>query len=426
MARPKRNEENKTANETPNQFRFNLTGLISFSVALVAVTAAVVCSLRAPNPKPYSFVANNIPDPDQQDKTTFVRKGAWGELLTSNVKMERPVEYVAGEVRDIQPMTWTFAGSTPAQVKDLFVAGGLTAKAADDALASGNVSTQGNQTVFKPADNFILSLNPETRQKLYTSFYGKGVYSYFDYPYIFPKDTVESIYTDPRLHPDDVAMLKKLVFISGDAVHLVDYPVLLQKIPTFERRVAMTRALSRQSAVLARLCIRPDSDIDKIAGYWGHMVNVHFTNIRPLLESLKELPNGGTVSLAYLLPPFARERLYTYPLPPEKGDPIMDCHWSTFNFANRQPDNRYNDATYTVQYLQANFYAIDVPNVYGDIILFMNDKKEIKHSAVFIADDLAFTKYGNNHTQPWMFVRISDMQEHYPTLKVFYMRRKTD
>ena len=219
------------------------------------------------------------------------------------------------------------------------------------------------------------------------------------------------------------------MYPNGSAQQLADYQFLLNQIPTNERRIALTRALSRQSAVLARLVVKPDTDIDKVAAYWGNMPNVRFTDIRPLLESLKQLPEGGNISLLYLLPKFARDRLYTFPLPPQPGEPTMDCHWSTFNFSNETPDNRFNDPAYAVQYIQKNFYQIAAPSKYGDILLLMNAKNEIKHSAVFLADDIVFTKNGNNYRQPWMLMRISDLLATYPDnppMKPIYMRHKTD
>ena len=66
---------------------------------------------------------------------------------------------------------------------------------------------------------------------------------------------------------------------------------------------------------------------------------------------------------------------------------------------------------------------------YGDILLLMNEKQEVKHSAVFIADDIVFTKNGNNYRQPWMLMRIPDLLTTYPAtppMKTVYMRRKTD
>ena len=115
----------------------------------------------------------------------------------------------------------------------------------------------------------------------------------------------------------------------------------------------------------------------------------------------------------YFLPPFACSRLYTDALTPQAGDPVLDCQWTIFNISSIEPDNRYNDPQYALDYLQKNFYRIDAPSLYGGILLYANGKVEIKHSAVYLADDLAFTKYGNNYRQPWMIVRLADMQAMY-------------
>jgi hypothetical protein len=181
--------------------------------------------------------------------------------------------------------------------------------------------------------------------------------------------------------------------------------------------------------VLARIAVNQNTDIDKLAAYWGNVPNVRFTDIRPLFESLRQLPEGGSISLLYLLPKFARDRLYTFPLPPQPGEPAIDCHWTKFNFSNETPDNRFNDANFTVEYIRKNFYQIGVPSSYGDILLLMNDKNEVKHSAVFLADDIVFTKNGNNYRQPWMLMHIPNLLATYPAtpaLKPIYMRRKTD
>ena len=421
MSRPRKQE---SASAT-NAFQFTLAGLIIFSLALIGGSAFLTFKLAATgHPK---LVETFAADP--KDKSRTVHVGAWGELLQRDISLERPVEYLTDEVADPQPEVWVFKGLKPDAAKALLLKNGLSAAQAELAFAPGAVEETSSGTQLTPSADFLFSLNAEIRNKLYPALAGLGVNLYLDYPYIFPSDTIESIYTDARLHPDDVALLKRLVYPNGDAQQLADYGFLLNQIPTFDRRVALTRALSRQSAVLARLVVRPDTDIDKVAAYWGHMPNVHFTDIRPLLESLKQLPEGGSMSLLYLLPKFARNRLYTFPQPPQAGDPTMDCHWTTFNFGNDIPDNRFNDPNYAIQYIQKNFYQIAAPSICSDILLLMNDKNEIKHSAVFLADDLVFTKNGNNYRQPWMLMRISDLLATYPNtppMKAIYMRRKTD
>ena len=411
--------------QASNVFQFTLAGLIIFSLALIGSSAFLT----------YRFAPSSQPGLEQtfavdpKDKSNSVRTGPWGTLMTQEIQLERPAEYLTEEVANPQPEVWTFNGMKPDAVKAFFVKNGLSTEQIAAAFTPGDFTEIGSGTEIRPTDKFLLSLDGDARRKLYLAMAGMGVNLYLDYPYIFPGDLVETIYNDSRLNPQDVALFRQLLYINGGSQQLSDYPFLLGKIPTVERRVALARSMSRQSAVLARLVIRPDTDIDKIAGYWGSMPNVHFTDIRPLMESLKQMPQGGNVSLLYMLPKFARDRLYTFPQPPQPGDPTMDCHWSTFNFSNETPDNRFNDPTFAVQYIQKNFYQIAAPSLYGDIVLLMNDKQEVKHSAVYLADDIVFTKNGNNYRQPWMLMRIPDLLSTYPStppMRVIYMRHKAE
>ena len=406
-----------------NVFRFSLAGLMLFCLCLSAATSII--TVKVANPlQAAAGPALNIPDPDEQDKYTFTRQGPWGELLTQEISLERPVEYLNDEMKAIQPPIWTFRGMNIAQVKAMFITNGLPPQEVEKALSPDCVNTQGTVLFFKPSEEFLFSLRPETRAKLYKPMRGMDVNAYLEWPYYFPRDSIESVYRDARLQPDDLALLKHLVYDEHDAWRFADFETLMGKIPTLERRVAMAVSLSRQSAVLVRLCIRPDTEIDNLAAYWGKVPNVHFTDIRPMLQALKELPKGGTISMVYLLPPFARDRLYTYQLPPAPGEPIMDCHWSTFNFCNVKPDNRFSSPAECRRYIDQNLSRILQPEACGDVLLFMNDKGEIGHSAVYLADDLIFTKNGNNYTMPWIIMRIADLHAMYSNLKITYMRRK--
>ena len=409
-----------------NAFRFTLTGLIIFSLALIAGTSFLNIKILA-NERPAK-----VADPfsvDPKDKSRTIHSGAWGDLIMRDIELERPAEYLTEEVTIPHAEVWNFSGMNVEAVKALLAKNGLSAAQLELAFAPGAFTVKTTGTELRPADAFLLSFGPDTRAKLYPALAGMGIYLYMDYPYIFPADTVESIYRDPRLEPEDVTVLKQFIYPNGQARQLVDYDALLNRIPTAQRRVAVAKALSRQSALLGGLMVKPDTDIDKIAAYWGHLPGVHFTDIRPLLEALKQLPDGGSLGLYYLLPKFARDRLYTFPLPPQPGEPVMDCHWSTFNFCNETPDNGFNDSTYAVAYIQKNYYQIAAPSVYGDILLLMNDKQEIKHSATYLADDIVFTKNGNNYRQPWMLMRIPDLLATYPStppMHAVYMRRKQD
>jgi hypothetical protein len=407
-----------------NVFQFTLVGLVVFSLALIAGAAFIGYKLAATNrPKAADFFAV-----DPNDKSRSVHDGPWGTLVERQIHLERPVEYLTDEVSKPQPEIWKFNGLNPDAVKALLAKDGLTAAQIAAACAPDCIREEKPGTMLNPSADFLLSLDAATRGRLYIALAGMNISLYFDYPFIFPGDSIESIYTDPRLNPDDVKLLKRLVYANDGARQLSDYEMLMCQIPTAERRVAMARSLSRQSAVFAGLRITPDTDIDKLASYWGNIPNVRLTNIRPLMEALKALPEGGDLRLYYVMPKFARDRLYTYPLPSQSGDPIMDCHWTTFNFSSDTPDNRFNENDYAVQYIKKNYYQISAPSQYGDILLLLNDKNEVKHSAVFLADDLVFTKNGNNYRQPWMLMHIPDLLATYPAtpaMRPVYMRLKT-
>jgi hypothetical protein len=413
------------AAQASNVFQFSLAGLIIFSLTLVGGSAFVGYKLTAV--KGPTMVRAFVTNPN--DKTQSVHEGPWGALVTRDIQLERPVEYLTEEVSKPQPETWMFVGLGAEALKAQLAHDGLSAGQIADLLAPGNFNETAAGTEITPSEKFLLSLDADTRAKLYTAFAGMGVNLYFDYPYIFPGNVIDSIYNDSRVNPEDLALLKQLTYLNGGVHQLSDYQFLLMKIPTVERRVALARSMSRQSAVLAGLVIKPDTDIDKLATYWGSLPNVRFTDIRPMMEALKALPEGGNLGLLYLMPKFARDRLYTFPLPPQPGEPVMDCHWSTFNFCNDTPDNRFNDPNFAVQYIQKNYYQISAPGICGDILLLMNDKNEVKHSAVYLADDIVFTKNGNNYRQPWMFMRIPDLLATYPNnppMRAVYMRAKTD
>ena len=417
---------NKQAGQTSNVFQFTLAGLILFSLALISSASFITYKLASPvSPKLLDALAGA----DASDKSNIVHEGPWGTMITRDIDLERPVEYLTDEVNHPPAETWRFSGQQLEAVRALLAKHGLSAAQLAGLLAPANVDTDSTGTVVKPPVEFLESQDASARQKLYVSLAGQGINMYLDFPYIFPGNKIDAVYADPRLHPDDVALLKKLVYLNGGAFQFGDYDYLLSRLPTVERRTLMTQSLSRQSAVLARLAIRRGTDIDKVAAYWSTEPNVRVTDIRPMMESLKQQPDGGSLSLLYLLPKFARDRLYTFPLPPQAGEPVMDCHWTTFNFANETPDSRFNDPAFAVEYIKKNYYQIGAPSMYGDILLLVNDRDEVKHSAVYLADDLVFTKNGNNYRQPWMLMHVPDLLATYPAtppMKPIYMRRKTE
>jgi hypothetical protein len=50
---------------------------------------------------------------------------------------------------------------------------------------------------------------------------------------------------------------------------------------------------------------------------------------------------------------------------------------------------------------------------YGDIILLLDEHGGAIHSGVYLAEDIIFTKNGNNFAQPWMLMHLKDLVAEY-------------
>ena len=397
--------------------QFSLLGLVVFSISLILASGSVAY-WAAGKHAPGAVISqiSYAPQPGVTNDATSDNTNPWGELSIRNIQLERPEEYVAYEANSNQPPSWTFVGMTPDQSRQLMTDCGLTADQIGMAFKPGAFSVQGQNTVVLPENDLMLSLSPSVRAKFYRELGRHPENHYMQYPFCFPDQSFETMAADSKLDETALDTIRKLLYPRGNAQCFSDFEYIMRQLPDDSARVHLVQSLSRQNAVLAGLHIGPDSDIDKLVGYWGSAPNVHIKDIRPLLESLKRNPSGGNISLIYLLPEFARERLYTFPMPSKPGDPRMDCHWSSMNFFNETPDNRFNDPQYMSTYLSNNFYQVAKPTAYGDIVFLLDERNTALHSAVYIADDLVFTKNGDNYMQPWMLMHLKDMLATYSSV----------
>ena len=397
--------------------QLNLTGLIIFSAALIAASVLVtrgLVSFESAKPDPSGrAAANPTPFPDAAPVVEQKDPAPWGQLVTQDIDLEQPEEYLTFEADQNTTETWAFEGMTPAAVRSLMQSCGVAADAIDRALSLPLLSIVGSNTVVTPDMALVLSLTPATRARLYGALGRFGSNRLMQFPFCLVGQNAAGNFAGSGLGEDVTALLRKLLYPRGDGQCFSDLGVLLREIPSQPERLRVLKALSRQSAVMARLRIWPDTDVDKLLAYWCRGAQIK--DLRPLLESLKRVPDGTSISLLYLLPPFARQRLYTYPEPGRAGDPAMDCHWTTMNFFNEVPDNRFSDPAYTVAFLESHYYKIGAPTAYGDRVFLLDRNGNAIHSAVYLADGLVFTKNGNNFAQPWMLMRLKDLIAEYTT-----------
>lgn len=412
---------------TESTIRLTLFGLIALCVSLVAVTTWINHLLD-------SRIARETPAPQTTKDATSGSDGRngntgspWGDLVTIDIDIEQPMEYVSFEETVKQTASWVFTGKSHAQTRALMIDAGLTDGQSDAALTAKNVDDTASATIVKPDDALILEMTSEVRAKLYATMAQWPENRLMCSPYHLELSRCEALFKKNGIPPTTVALIKKLLYSRGGFEYFSDVELILRSIPTADGRSALLKALTYQKAVLTRLSLNSDTDIDKLVGYWCSVPGVRAKDLRPLLESIKNSPDGGTISLLYLLPPFARERLFTFPLPSKPGDPKMDCHWTALNFFNEVPDDRLQDNDYAGKFIQEHLYTIGKPSMCGDLVFLLDHNGAVIHSAVYIADDIVFTKNGINFAQPWILMRMKNLLGAYTGMeepRAVYYRRK--
>jgi hypothetical protein len=205
-------------------------------------------------------------------------------------------------------------------------------------------------------------------------------------------------------------------------------PALRRLADDGERRRFM-KAVYRKETFLLRLRIDADSDAEKLAAYWG--VGGRKRDLVSFFRAVRRLERGSNLSVVTLLPPFARDRIYSFPFLSSRALPAQqDCIWTAFNFFNDPPDDRFNDLAYVAEVLKKDYYEIYAPSQLGDLVLVTTPDEKVVHAGAYIADDVVFTKNGQHPSQPWIFMRLKEMVDayaaHYPRsgpLKTRFVRR---
>ena len=402
MAAKKPTESPKTV------IQFTLPGL-TFLCLFVVVTAQLV-----------SFGLNRYPwfrpaaGQALSAETTSGKNSPWGELMVQDLQLERPQEYIEFTAKPDRVLTWSLGSTPPERVRDLLVNCGLTPAQVAAALSAKCLHVAAGRTTLTPDDDLVLALSPAVRAQLYIQLAALPDNPQKYNPFICPPEKITDLIAECDFSPQNAATFHQLLYTVQGKQCFSDQEVMLRRIPTAAQRTRFMQCILRQTALLVRVKVSPDSDIDKLLGYWTGPANAaRLLDTRPLLESLKRNADGGSASLLYLLPNFARQHLNTFPLLTMSGSAKMNCHWSTFNFFNETPDDRFGDMDFLNKNLVANYYQVGTPSAYGDVILLLDAQNNLIHSAVQIADDIVFTKNGASYDQPWTLMHLKDVLDIY-------------
>lgn len=339
------------------------------------------------------------------------KPGPWGELEYARINIEPTDEFVTEEENALGSTHWFFPGQNREQVLDFTRQLGFTESQQLALRDRSQWQDSPAGVVVLPFGDLIMDLSPEVRTQLYAVLAQSAENNLHSAPFAFRPGGFTDWFENSQLAPATIALVKKVCYQRGAALCVSDAPELCLRIADPSERHRLIKTLSRSTSLLMKLRVRPETDVRQLAAYWGR--GWHVKDIEPLLASLTKVPGGMTLDIAHLLPPFARKRLNSFPTPVEVGQRAPDCYWTAWNFFNDPPDDRYFDDAIWRQELQQNCALVEQAT-FGDLVFLTRPDGVPIHCAVFIADDVVFTKNGANPRQAWKLMKLEDMLARYP------------
>lgn len=348
--------------------------------------------------------------------------GPWGRLSFSRILIEPPEDFIPVVFTTPQPIRWHLPAADAAAAarfwRELGLAPAVTAKLERAAEPAG----QGGGWIVRPDPDDVLALSPADRTRLYTALAADPRNALQRDPFRCRTEAVEDWFEGSGLPADVVALTRRLLYERNGSMYFSDHDLVLPRIPTPSGRIRYIKVMSRKTALLGQLHIAPDSDVDSLVRYWGQ--GRRSKDLEPLLQSLARRPEGGSLDLVHLLPPFARRLLYTYPIPSDDpADLAHDCHWTSLNFYSTQPDNRFADLEQARLALLRDYYQVNGTPALGDIVMLVRPDGQGVHSCVYVADDVVFTKNGAAFSVPWTLARLENVVAFYTVTEPLEVRR---
>ena len=353
--------------------------------------------------------------------------GPWGDLEYVSTAIELPDDYAEHILKGLGPTRWFFGNFKQDEVADFLRNAGVDLKTSDTLAKEATVKPTG--TWVFPEDQFVLKLKPEVRQKIYAILSRFPENGFHQTPFIFRSDWIPQRLNTSGLPESVQQQFRELLYSRGAVSLFSDVHPMLSTLTEHDQKIRFIKMLHRKGSLLVRLAVNQKTDLKPLLKYWG--VQGREWELKALLEPLTKIEGGYEVDITHLLPSFPRSKIYTYPSPARNGTqasslPAENCHWTSFNFFADPPDDKFRDF-HAVQGALDNQYDVVANKQFGDIVVLLSSSDVVLHTAVYIADDIVFTKNGGRDTQPWVLMKLEDMLPFYNALepvKIVICRRK--
>jgi hypothetical protein len=352
----------------------------------------------------------------------------WGTLEARPLLIAPPAEYVPRNDGPAQPARWHFPGATRERLARDLGAAGLNADDVAYLMNAAKVDDLVSGLCIEPGSAFVRRLSAPVRSHLYAELAKSPANFDQASAYYFHGDSIDA-WLGKDVPPNVRAIVDPLTYRIGEFLYLADIEIVREAIgngPDFQNLV---RRLLRASAMFISLSIAEPDDLDDVTEYWGR--GGRKTDIRPLLESIADAGPSQTLDLSELLPELPRRLLYRYPkvtMADLAKPQLENCFWTALNFFSDEPDDRFLDVTFAMNALRNDYFLVHDHLQLGDIAVFSGRDMNVFHVAVYLAQDLVFTKNGAFSLAPWTILPIDQLKGpyvgHADDWVVTYYRRK--
>ena len=353
--------------------------------------------------------------------------GPWGQIEYTAIELERPDESFPADDAPAPTTLWFFDDLNENEIVRLFEHDDLSEEQTRQLTDRSGWMPNGDGWAVRPSPDLVENLSSAARRRIYVVL-GRNPKNWSHCsPFHVAADRFEEWVRKSGLSPERQAFLRKVSYADNDSVYVCDWPLLESKC-TLDEKKQLAKKVSRIPALIMRLRITSDSDVDALSQYWGRCGRMRA--MKPFLESLARTPGGGSVPVSYFFPEFARMRLYTFPDPKTDRNALQEnCLWTAMNFQTEHPDNRFFDLKVIRQAIQTEYTQVTSNWTFGDVVVLLESGSSVKHMCVYVADNVVFTKNGYDPLVPWVLVKIPDMVKLYeggkPLQLVAYRRKGT-
>jgi hypothetical protein len=381
-------------------FPFLLGNGLMFCVLAAVVWVGLV---HRPAPKTYGVMAGLSQLGLNQDTNA----APWGLLTALEFPLADAEELEPQYTRLLGPPRWFFSSVSEKQLTRYFITSSMRYRDRHLLLDRKYWKVTTNGCEITPPESVVYALDGVNRGKIYSALARSETNTAQRSALVLPKADIEPYLLAIGLSHVEVARLQQLTYTNKGTVCISDLGIARKVLgeESFQKLVEFLYAIP---AYRLTLFVPEGSDVDALAAYWGKGGREEL--IKPLLRSLAHVPGGADIGVSYLLPDFARLRLYRFPN--AQNDPHAeseDCIYSSMNFFSKVPDTNFLDMNYVQAALTRDYEpARDVPT-FGDLILLQDDAGQIVHMSVYIAGEFVFTKNGTNPSKPWALMRLDDM-----------------